>query len=57
MEKSEGEKDITDDYQMCDKYGKYWGVLMDKDCQGATEVLHAVVPKKKTSQRNDVSLR
>ena len=50
LEKRDEDDGITDDFQMYDKYGNYWDVLMDKGYQGATEVLDAVVPKKKPSR-------
>ena len=45
--KREDEDEIEDDFLLLDKYSNQWSVLMDKGYHGATDVVRAVILKKK----------
>ena len=47
LEKSDEEKDFEDNFPMSERFSNYWGVLMDKGYQGASEELRAIIPRKK----------
>ena len=47
LAKREDEDEIEDDFFLSKKYSDQWGVLMDKEYQGASDVLRALTSKNK----------